>query len=181
MTWKQQQDERNLRIHRSHLEDEARRQTELMREANHLAEKQAAAGSGGASTSSGDPVVAIVVFLVLAVVVAVIAIVVTYWAEILFAGVAVLAFHYRKPITRFVRRIAAACSGTEAEEEETEKPPEAQGICGKCHKPSMALAPFCIHCGSRITAPPPSSVVPSPIPPPILPPPQIKQIGRAHV
>ena len=73
-------------------------------------------------------------------------------------------------LTRFARRITAACSGVEPEEE-IEKPTAAQGVCGNCRKPNMALAPFCIHCGSRITAPPPSSVVPSPIPPPILPPP----------
>jgi hypothetical protein len=54
-------------------------------------DKRATARPNGASPGSGRPVW-IVVLLVLAVV-AVIAIVVTYWVEILFAGLAVLAFH----------------------------------------------------------------------------------------
>ena len=129
-------------------------------------DQRATAGPGGASPGSGRPVW-IVVLLVLAVV-AVIAIVVTYWVEILFAGLAVLAFHYRKPISQSVRRMAATWSRTEPEEEGIEKPPTAaQGICGNCHRPSMTLAPFCTHCGSCITAPPP--------PPPILPP-RIEQL-----
>ena len=170
-TLKEKRRENDLYLHRSHLEDQARAQTELMREANRLAEKQAAAGSGGASTSSGDPVVGIVVLLVLAVIVAIIAIVVTYWAEILFAGLAVLAFHYRKPISRFVRRIAAACSGTQAEPEDLppleESPVEesvtAAQLCGNCRKPNIPPAPFCRHCGSHIAALPPQVVIPPPL------------------
>lgn len=170
-TLKEQRRESDLRRHRDALEDQARRQTDLMREANQLAEKRSAAGSGGASTSSGDPVVAIVVLLVLAVVVAVIAIVVTYWAEILFAGVAVLAFHYRKPISRLVRRIAAACSGTQAEPEELppleESPVEesvtAAQLCENCRKPNIPPASFCRYCGSRTAALPPPVVIPPPL------------------
>ena len=168
-TLKEKRRENDLYLHRSHLEDQARAQTELMREANRLAEKQAAAGSGGASTSSGDPVVGIVVLLVLAVIVAIIAIVVTYWAEILFAGLAVLAFHYRKPISRLVRRIAAACSGTQAEPERlpplekspTEESMTAARLCGNCRRPNIPPAPFCRHCGSHIAALPVPALIPA--------------------
>jgi hypothetical protein len=138
-------------------------------------DKRATAGPG-ASPGGGRPVWIIVV-ITLAVIVAVIAIVVTYWAEILFAGLAVLAFHYRKPISRFVRRIAAACSGTQAEPENLppleESPIEesvtAAQLCGNCRKPNIPPAPFCRHCGSHIAALPPPPILPPP-PPPILPP-----------
>jgi cytochrome c-type biogenesis protein CcmH/NrfG len=80
---KQDRRDGDLRRHREALEDQARRQTDLMREANELAGKrQSAAGSSGASTGSdNDTMGGIVVLLVLAVVVGVIAIVVTYWLD----------------------------------------------------------------------------------------------------